>query len=341
MNSILVLNDLPYLKGVNSDVDSVNTINNLSVGALAVTLDGNSLYVDSSTSTEDKKDVIFSVGVTPNSEVGQVSRSKSSVPIPRRMVTNVSYQKYKAPQVAKYSIGDATAEGTLPFLSVGEAGITIKNLSYNHAISTQSVRVSEYKHQNETNEQFLDRLIEGLNADYLNVAGSSGNKFFTATKVSNSGNFAIEIEALNEHVDFGISTSGMFELTGITQIQEPVFSLGKGSDIVSMEKDFSANEGNGGYEKLNDLWFSQPLEASSNSNYDVVCISWSGMHTFPQQVGIAATNQLYIALPTGTAIVDTVLEVCENLFGTAYDKEKGAETGSEPIKDHTDNDPTT
>lgn len=255
----------------------------------------------------------------------------SSVSIPRRNV-KVNVQTYSPPQVKVITLGGTTGTTTLNIPTEGEGVVIVKSLSYNHAISTQKVIVSLQKKPSQTPEQYVDALVLKLN----NTVASQATPFFTAAKVVAAGNLGITFTTIDENVDLFVGKDGILvdELVSVTQ--EAIAAIGKGADIVQMERDMSRNQGFQGYVQNTDLWYKQPIQADANESYDMITLEWDGIAPSPTVNKAVMINSITLAMPTDT-ILEDVITLIQLLIGQAYSPTTGVETGNEPDVNAIDN----
>ena len=94
MNQILVLKNLALNEGTPSNVAAVKDIVNLKPGAVSLVVDGKALYEAGKVWAETER-VQLVAGITKGvNTVGNEIYVQSSVPIARRQVLSVNYEKY-------------------------------------------------------------------------------------------------------------------------------------------------------------------------------------------------------------------------------------------------------
>ena len=319
MNQILVLKNLALNEGTPSNVATVKDIVNLKPGAVALVVDGKTLYEAGKTWSALER-VQLIAGITKGvNTVGNEIYVQSSVPIARRQVLSVNYEKYVAPVTKVVEIGPFNWEAE------GDAGMLIMDSSYVRTIQTNEIRISEYKLANMTPESIINKIVDRINNGTGIPNLQKFNAFCTAVKKGTTpADFKIELTMKTEHVDLSVSLNGMFAYAPVVVTREPVISLGKGEDVLRTEKEFNGNLGDGGYWGYNEGYFSKPLEADVSTNYDIFQIKFQGEHDTPQNRVRTAVNHLTIAVPTGSALVTTLKTAFDDLFATAYDAAKGS-----------------
>jgi hypothetical protein len=257
-----------------------------------------------------------------------------SAPINRFNITSYSEQLYSAPQNKVVRIGGITALLTLNIPSTGEGNITVRNLSYDHTIATQRINASVTKNANETPEAYVDRVIAQLNTAMTNT----GNVFATAAKVIDGTNtfLGITFTCANEHVDLALSLDGIFAGVVPVTTTEAKCGLGKGTDILAMEKDYTKNLGNSGYVELPDLWYSAPNQVDSALNFNVITLGWDGIASTATTNRQVARNTMTFAAPTASTFA-TITAFFQLILGNTYAMVGGAEPGDEPDTNAIDN----
>lgn len=308
MENILIVNQVALA----ATVADLGDLDALPVGAVIAIADGKKV-LNASTVAADLDDVEGVVFMTKLS----TGNFRTSVNIPRRNITDVNYQIYTAPQNKIMRIGALTDEGKLVIEDNQEINISALNMSYNRTIASQRVNISVTKRSGETASAFVDRIVAKLNADFNNTP-----KFFTATKlqdVTDADNplFAIQFETANEHIDLHVGVDGTFMYNTAIVTQEAKVSMGKGSDVLQMEKDFSRHLGNNNYVEMNDAWYSQALQASAGTNYNIATLAWKGIAPKITTSIHAANNTLAFAIPTGSSVT-ALLTLLRLIAGTAY-----------------------
>ena len=334
MNQILVLKNLALNEGTPSNVAAVKDIVNLKPGAVALVVDGKTLYEAGKTWSALER-VQLVAGITKGvNTVGNEIYVQSSVPIARRQVLSVNYEKYVAP------ITKVVELGPFNWKDEGDAGILIMDSSYVRTIQTNEIRISEYKLANMTPESIINKIVDRINNGTGIPNLQKFNAFCTAVKKGTTpADFKIELTMKTEHVDLAVSLNGMFAYAPVVVTREPVISLGKGEDVLRTEKEFNGNLGDGGYWGYNEGYFSKPLEADIATNYDIFQIKFQGEHDTPQNRVRTAVNHLTVAVPTGSTLVGTLKTAFDELFATAYDSVKGSVVPSKDEEKETDKTP--
>jgi hypothetical protein len=227
MNQILVLKNLALNEGTPSNVAAVKDIVNLKPGAVALVVDGKALY-EAGKAWSALERVQLVAGITKGvNTVGNEIYVQSSVPIARRQVLSVNYEKYVAPVTKVVEIG--------PFnwKDEGDAGMLIMDSSYVRTIQTNEIRISEYKLPNMTPESIINKIVDRINNGTGIPNLQKFNAFCTAVKKGTTpADFKIELTMKTEHVDLAVSLNGMFAYAPVTVTREPVISLGKGEDVL-------------------------------------------------------------------------------------------------------------
>lgn len=248
-----------------------------------------------------------------------------SVPVPRQNLYSNNMQIYTAPVNQVVQLGTGVALGALVIPSEGELNLLIKNLSYNHTISTQRITYSDTKKSTETPEAFIDRVVAGLNT----VNGMQSSSIFTAVKLGSGANLGIQFTMANEYIDFYLGVDGILAGTPVTTTTPAKVSAGKGEDVVRMESNFSQFLGQAGYD-TSDLWYTQPNSALVSENYNIATIGWEGIAPTPTNSIKVANNTLSFAFPTAASYTPftTLLTL---IFGNAFNAIGGAESGDPDV----------
>ena len=221
---------------------------------------------------------------------------RSSVSIPLDNIVSINHQ---SPVTGVVRV---LRTPVLVIPSIGEGNITLKNLSYNHTISTQRIVFSLEKKSTETPGAYIDRVVVGLNA----AMALQSTPFCVVTKTGVGPIFTLTFTSSNTDVDLFVGVDGIFADFPPTVSVEGVAPIGTGKDVYNMEVDMSRHLGNGGYVENTNLWFKVTPEADVNVNYQISTITWRGIVTTPQSTKQVALNTLAIAYPTGLGASATV-----------------------------------
>jgi len=258
---------------------------------------------------------------------------RTSVPIPRLALKDFSMQVYNAPVNKVVTLGSGVAGTSLVIPTEGTGELTIRNLSYNHAISTQRVNYTATKKSTETAVAFIDRVVVELNA--ANAALTT--PMYTVTKLGTT-DLGLQFTCANEHIDLAISRDGIFATAGVVTTVQAVVSTGKGVDVQYMEDELAKHQGKGGYIENADAFYKQPLESKSTENYDIVTLTWEGISPTPTNTIKVATNTFSFAFPEAAdpAKFITALEL---IIGNTYTVAGGAlvKDVDQQALDHLDN----
>lgn len=341
MNQILILKNEAYLTGDAGVISNLKDINTLKPGAFGFVLDGKVLY-GNTTPVAALQKVQMIVGISKGvNAVGNTVRVQSSVPIDRRSVLSINYEKYKAPVTQVVEVGPFNLKDSAGNELEGDVGITINDNSFVRTIQTNQIRISEYRLKTQTLSSILDKIVDRINNGTGIPNQQVFNSFCTAEKTGTAdANYKIKLTMKSEHVDLSIAVDGLFSFAPVVTTRKPVFSLGAGADVLRTEKEYNGNLGDGGYWGYNEGYFSKPLEASIGVNYDIIQIKFQGEHDTPQNRVRAAVNHLMIAVDTtATATVASLLAGLDAIFGTAFTSDKGTIVVSKDEADETDNTP--
>lgn len=327
MDNLLVVSALES----KANFATVESLSGLGVGKLIAIGDGRKIIGSDAVEADlaDIKEIQF---VTKLNSTGKL---RMSVLIPRYNVNNIINQNYTASQAQIQRLGGITEDLALNIDTTGEALITIVNKSYNHAINTQRVAITRTKRASETPTDFMTALVASINA----AASAQAVPFFSAALINDAGGppatyFGINFTTLGDNVDMDIYVGGMFEGASIVQTQAQKVSLGKGTDVLAMEKDMQTNFGNNNYVELTDLWYLQPTETAGATNYDNTTIAWKGIATTATTARHVMNNTLAIFTPTAGNIT-AIRAWLQVIFGNTYVLAAGAEVVTQADVDAT------
>jgi hypothetical protein len=309
MENILILKKVATVSGYASvalAMDGIAIGDLIAVGDDKILLGGNSVIAD----LAGIQSVQFFTKVSTDT-------IKASVFIDRENITRYNYQVAKDAVMQVSTLGGITAPLTLVIPSTGNAGIMLRNMSYNHTIASERVSVDLAKKASQTPEQYVDALVAEINEQMTTLYVP----FVTVTKVVSGANLGIQFTTTNSNVDFSIATSGFLEGSAYTVNTQPVAPIGAGADVLNLERDFSRNRGNSGYAELNELWYKQPTETSAALKYHMATLKWDGIAETPSTTFKSATNHLQFAVDTtadnGTITVNAFLRLIANVATTA------------------------
>lgn len=329
------MDNLLVITGVESKANfaTVESLSGLGVGKLIAVGDGRKIIGSDAVAADlaDIKEIQFFTKLTSTGKL------RCSVLIPRYNVVNINTQLATASQAQVQRIGGITAALGLNIPTEGEGFITIVNKSYNHAINTQRVSVSRVKKASETPTDYMTAIVASINT----AVSALAVPFFSAALINDAGGppatyFGINVTTLSDNVDMDIYIGGMFEGNSVVQTVVQKVAVGKGTDIVAMEKEMQANLGNSNYVELTDLWYLQPTDGVAATNYDVSTLNWSGVAKTATTARHVMNNTLAIATPTAgqIAAVKTLLNV---IFANTWSLTGGAEVPSQADTDATNN----
>lgn len=326
------MENLLVVTGVESKTNfaTVESLSGLEIGKMIAIGDGRKI-IGSDAVVADLADVKEIQFITKLTSTGKL---RISVPIPRYAITNINTQTFTASQAQIVRLGGITSSLGLNIPSIGEVSVSIVNKSYNHTINTQRVSINRTKKVGETPTVFMTSLVASINAAVNNMA----IPFFSASLIVDGTNsyFGINFTTLSDNVDMDIYVGGDFEGASVIETQVQKVSLGKGSDIVTMEKDMQRHLGNNNYVELTDLWYNQPVDSANSTNYDVSTLNWKGIASTATTARHVANNVLSIATPTAGQItaIRTLLNV---IFANTYSLTGGGEVPSQADVDATNN----
>lgn len=308
------MENIIVLKNVGNNVTTMANLNTMVAGEFVAIGDGKVILTGVAGELLDIKRVQFAT----RRDDGTI---KMSVPILRRAVKNVTNQDYVAPVVGVFQIGSTSAGLGLPITdaSEGEVNIAVQNLSYNHAVATQSLRFNFTKKATETADVFVTRVVDALNQTNPTVATKYIPKFYTAAKIASGANFGITFTMNNANIDFNLVMDGLFAGVPVTNPTPAVPGVGVGTDVRAMEVDYSRNEGNSGSYILPADWFKGTPDAVAAGTYAISTIHWLAEHTDPTTIRFGNSNTLAIAWPSAaTAVATRVKAILSAAFGDAW-----------------------
>lgn len=302
MHNILIAKDLAYGVGGTTPVNMAN-LTTLQHGALAVVADNKRVLAADGSDAEGVRSFQIVVGITKKPGI----TIQTSVPIFTDYIEYINVEKYNAPVTQIVEIGPfPLAVGT----AEGEIGLTLNNNSYIRTIQTDQLRLTEWKKASATLASVLQKIVDRINNGTGLPRPGQYQAFTTATLVGNAdANYKIQLTMKSENVDFSASANSLAEGVVIATTRKAVLSKGVGTDVRRSEDEHSGNLGNGGYGWRNELYFSKPLEADPAGTYDIVSIQFTGMHDTPQNKVRAAANWIQIAIPTGSALTETLQDI--------------------------------
>lgn len=274
MDNILVVTKAGNVAGL----ANTGELNELAIGDLIAIGDGH-VFIGADSTIDvlsAVKEVVFLVKTADK-------KFRRSVSIPREYITNFNIQEYSAPQNKIVRVGGITSVLRLEIddSSFGEANVSIRNMSYDHTVSTQRINVSLLKRVSETGVAFVQRLVAEINKAMAKQALSFGTATFIQGVDPDDINTGFTFETANPHVDLAIALDGLLLGASVVTTQEAKVSFGKGEDVLAMEKNLSKHLGNSNYEQLTDLWYKEPFVANPATNYDMATLRWDGMAPTP------------------------------------------------------------
>ena len=326
MNRVIVLKDVAYAAKVGGGViATAKEVNSLAPGAIAFLTDKGTVITAANAATvlPDVKDIMIIGGRTSDNQV------LNQVP---RKIAGITRGNYRAFVKPVYTIGGTTAATALTFVDNTEASIRVTDITFTSRFAPRAIAGSVFKKPTMTIEQAIDEMVKRLNT----------SSFIVATKVGSTPNFGITITPKEEDVAIDAHLSGSLEGGVKTLTTAPVYGIGRGIDVLQMEKDASVEEGNGNYIEYTADWYKRNMEASTTGTYDVITLAWEGSHSSPSRSHSVMRNTVAIAtLSTAVASTTTkqdtanIMALLALIFPTAYSGTTAAETATD---DGTDND---
>lgn len=325
MNTIgIVQNILPYLAKRGEAPDSVvrigrNNINELAAGSVAIVLANGNLYdlaATAGTTTDIGDQDYFTVHIGLSSTAAETNRVKVIGPIYRRNVIDFDYQVATANLPVPESIMVSFDNFVSPEVvaSTGDITLVVKNLTFNNVINNGRISATVTKLAGETSTQLVTKLVAALNQNIAAIPAYAGKQDFVTFT---DGNGEIEFIAKNNDVKLAIHVDSYGPTLILTKSNQ-VNRLTTAADIIAMERDFQATQGNGGYVELNDLWYNSPIEAKLDKQYGVITITEQATHTLPQNTVNSAIKRSVIAVADIAYLLNFV-QSFTNLIGTAFE----------------------
>ncbi len=311
MKRLLVLKDVAFAHDGTDAISGYNEVDTLVQGALAIlNEEGTLLDLNNPGDVADSKYVTLAVGRAEDQQVIPM--------IPRQEVVDINVQLYRAGTKQVVTVDCSTlVDG-----DVGSVDLTVKDTTLSSKNFTRAMRGSYYKKAGVTASAALDALVLSINAQTP--------KFVTASKSTTN----IVLTCDEDDITIEAVYSGLLEGASASVTTPLVHSRGKGADIVTLEKECTAQEGNGNYVNNPDLWYKRSLEAVAATNYDVITISWEGAHSSPTRSHNVFKNSVMIACPDGITgatppasnqSVTEIVALLNNAFATAYSETEGEE----------------
>lgn len=182
----------------------------------------------------------------------------------------------------------------------------------------------------------------GLKTDVANfvVGGATTTAVTLVTTVqgvASLGTYTIDITPKEEGVAIELSLTGLIEGNVIATTVTPVYGIGRGEDVLQMEKDFSVEEGNGNYIEYTAEWYKRNMEADTAVQYDLITSLWEGQHSSPTRSHNVMKNRTVIACVNGAGggqLAATILVLMALIFGNAYSATTGVITSADDGTDY-------
>jgi hypothetical protein len=258
--------------------------------------------------------------------VGMTGGNPQVLTLPRRGMRDmnrVNYRAYVRP-VQTIEIRNIASDFQ------GNFSLKVQNVSFTNRNLTAQKAASFFKRSTATLENAVDGLVARLNTD---------NTLFTAAKTGTSPNFNITITPNQDDLVLDATAQEALEGSTITTTTQGVVGQGVGRDIVTLERDFSVERGNGNYIDYTAEWYSAPIEAVATATYDLLTLLWTGMHENPTGNNPVMHNRLVItplsnatagATNQGTAAIQAILAlIVPNSFAGTTNAETGTDDGTE------------
>lgn len=313
MNRLFVLKDVAYATNkTGGTISSINEIDQLAQGALAVFTDrGTLIDITSSsailTATNDVKVLQMVVGRAEDSQVIQV---------PKGLVNDITVASYKA------AVKQTTTITISSSIENGEGGLLFQDNTFTSRYSTRRKDVSLIKKATQSVQDYVTAIVDSINE----------SNWLEASSAVATGGFEITVEVKGETADdfrtiFNVAKDGILADAVIVS-ENFEYGQGLGSDVLQLEKDFSVEEGNGNYIEYGTEHYSRSFETVASLNYDIVNILWEGTHSSPTRSHNVMKNRLALASVNGAGDMNlTALQALLQGISNKEITETGQDTG--------------
>jgi hypothetical protein len=305
MKRIIILKDVLYATNGSAAITSINNVNTLAPGALAIfTEDGNLVDpVGIATDLLDKKRVCFAVGGVDAAGVAQATCTPY---YDRWNNVNVVKKAYVAPVKPQVLVGDdGTAFGTpavslnMPTLTGSPqiAGIKIIDESAGTQPPIQYKTYETAVKSGDTAALINARLVAKINAD--------ADAFVVATDPSTT-NVGLLITPKLFGIKISVATYGVLDSASITYDGTGastviVYGTGTPAMIEAIWQQLSTVLGNTNKVELPAYFFTATSGVDLAATYDMYWIKTEVLHETPSGNTTAGTPELIIAMPAGAA----------------------------------------
>lgn len=318
MKRIIVIKDVLYATDGGGAITSINAVNTLAEGALAIfTEDGTLLTVaGAAAALPNKKRVVFAVGGldAAGNKIARLTPYYS-----RTGYVNVTKKVYTAPVKPQILIGDGgAAEGALnnPTLtgSPQVAGIKVIDLSRGTQPPIRYKTYEEPVKTGDTMAAIMIRLMARIAAD--------ADAFVVSTDPSGT-NIGLLITPSDFGITISVSCYGILSDADITvdgtgASTPMVIGTGTPAQITALWDELSSTMGNMNKVELANLWWKVSDPTNTAATYDMYWIQTEEEHETPSGRQGAVASELIIAMPAGAATLtqasfETILAL---IFGT-------------------------
>lgn len=300
-------------------ITSINAINTLDTGSLAIFTEGGVLVTAANMGTvlDDVRKCYFAVG---NQQSAATAKSMITVPFPRIGSVTYNKQTYTAPVKLRKFIGSDGTVGSLnmpTYYNGSVATLKITDTTPGLRTVTTEYLPEQFRYQytgipGDTNNTMITKLIAAINLDPdrivdLTVVGSQ---------------VGIQIDARNFGTTFAISLDDALVGATVEQPEGSVvgasvainYGIGTYDAVQSLEDNYSVERGNTNRTYFPIQYYSNPALSLSGSTYNLYTIEWDDYRSMPN--GFQPTNrfEIVVAIPTGTALATSFETIMAEVF---------------------------
>ena len=326
MNKILIAKSgLAYAAKIGGGaITTINDINSLDNGAIAVFTDKNELVttVNVATILNDKKGIFMAVGS------GDVTKGSTLARVSNRLGTNYDKKAYIAPVRQKKFIGYDGAVGALnlPTLIAGaEAFIKITDVS-STAVTLGAPYGREIKNYSyvlktgDTDTIIVNNLVTAINADPDSIV--------VAAVVGVTPNLGISLVTKLDGQVFTIGLDGILGNATITKDGTSnslavVYGSGTYPQVLAIEDYCSTERGNTNRLHQPALWYSVPSMAVVGATYDLYTMQLTTVTTGQTGASLGVRRNVTVAIPNAATAQAAFDIIMAQVFGVAEEEESG------------------
>lgn len=319
MKQMLVCENKVYAtESDNTTPITVNTLNDLGPGSLAILTDAGVLHdatallAAQQTALANTKAVQFFVGKSPANTYGPWS----SPMITDRAGARARKVAAVAPTLPVKAIGYNGTSGSmnLPTLEADQELVIKLTNETNGTQPPKAVRSYTYTVEDgDTEAIILNALIALINAD--------ADAFVTAAaNDSGGGTDGIDFTAKVANEDFTVAVSGIGKSADRSTVTALVMGKGQGDQVYALWEDLSAEYGNTNRLYLSDKYFNAANPVNAATTYTIYSIEWEEKHIGPVKPEVPSTQNLILAVEAAAATLVTQLDVTLNAIFSDLDQ---------------------